>query len=151
VSEVSPTLRPYATADEDAAIDLWLRTWQQTYPDIDFVARVAWWRERWRNELVPRSDIIVAENGVAMTGFVTVEWQTLYLDQIVVAPEAWGSGTGGMLIAEAKRLSPKGLDLHVNQDHQRAVRFYQKQGFVIAGPHANAISGRATYLMSWRP
>jgi putative acetyltransferase len=146
-----PTLRPYAAADEDAAIELWRRTWQQTYPEIDFAARMDWWRERWRNELMPRAHIVVAETGADMLGFVTVEPDKLYLDQIVVAPEAWGSGTGGALIAEAKRLSPQGLDLHVNQDHARAIRFYQKQGFVIVGPHANALSGRPTYQMSWRP
>ena len=44
------TLRPYATADEEAAIELWRRTWQQAYPKIDFSARVDWWRARWRNE-----------------------------------------------------------------------------------------------------
>ncbi|HVZ54834.1 MAG TPA: GNAT family N-acetyltransferase, partial [Pseudolabrys sp.] len=46
-------LRPYTPADEDAAIELWRRTWAQHYPRIDFTARVPWWRERWRNELVP--------------------------------------------------------------------------------------------------
>jgi len=42
------TLRPYHTDDEDAAIALWQVTWQQAYPEIDFAARVPWWRERWR-------------------------------------------------------------------------------------------------------
>ena len=54
-------LRPYRAEDEDAAIALWLKTWQQAYPSIDFAARVPWWRERWRNELVPNAAIIVAE------------------------------------------------------------------------------------------
>jgi len=54
-------LRPYRAEDEDAAIELWLRTWQLAYPSIDFAARVTWWRERWRKELVPNADIIVAE------------------------------------------------------------------------------------------
>ena len=47
------TLRPYAAADEDAAIELWRRTWAHHFPHIDFNARVAWWRERWRQELIP--------------------------------------------------------------------------------------------------
>ena len=38
VSAEAFTLRPYAAADEDAAIELWRRTWQQTYPKIDFGA-----------------------------------------------------------------------------------------------------------------
>ena len=48
MSAPSITLRPYAAADEDAAIALWQRTWQAAYPDIDFAARVEWWRRRWR-------------------------------------------------------------------------------------------------------
>ena len=53
---------PIRRRDEEAAIALWLRTWQQAYPDIDFDARLDWWRERWRNELVPQTQIVVAED-----------------------------------------------------------------------------------------
>jgi putative acetyltransferase len=150
VSGQAPRLRAYAAADEEAAIALWQRTWQLAYPDIDFAARLNWWRERWRNELVPQTQIVVAENPDAMTGFVTVNPKTLYLDQIVVAPEAWGTGTAEALVAEARRLSPRGLDLQVNQDNTRAIRFYEKQGFAITGEDKNS-SGRLTYWMKWRP
>jgi putative acetyltransferase len=143
-------LRPYAAADEDAAIALWQRTWQQTYAEIDFAARVSWWRERWRNELVPQARIVVAETRGAMQGFVTVDPQTLYLDQLVVAPEAWGSGIAEALVAEAKRLSPRGIDLLVNTDNARAIRFYEKHGFVYAGEDKNPVSGRPVNKMSWR-
>jgi putative acetyltransferase len=145
-----PTFRPYTAADEDAAIALWLRSWQQAYPDIDFAARLDWWRERWRNELVAQTRIVVAEKAGAVTGFVTVDPETFYLDQIVVAPEAWGSGTAEALLVEARRLSPRGLDLQVNQDNARAIRFYKKQGFTITGEDKNS-SGRLTYWMKWRP
>ena len=46
-------LRHYQPRDEDAAVALWLRTWQATYPELDFAERLDWWRARWRNELVP--------------------------------------------------------------------------------------------------
>jgi putative acetyltransferase len=151
---VSPpvALRRYRPSDEDATIALWQRTWQAAYPDIDFAGRVAWWRERWRNELVPGTEIVVAEgDGGGIVGFVTVDPHTLYLDQIVVAPELWGSDAATALMAEAKRVSPGGLDLHVNQDHRRAVRFYEKQGFTIAAADVNPLSGRPTWRMRWRP
>jgi putative acetyltransferase len=38
------TLRPYGPEDEDAAIDLWHRTWQLAYPSIDFAQRLEGWR-----------------------------------------------------------------------------------------------------------
>jgi putative acetyltransferase len=143
------TLRPYTTADEPAAIELWRQTWQEAYPAIDFAARVDWWRERWRSELVPSATIIVAEAAGVLIGFVTVNTATGYLDQIVVAPQHWGAGIAELLLDEAKRLSPARLELHVNQDNARAVRFYRKHGFAVAGEDVNTRSGAPVYLMKW--
>ncbi len=144
------TLRPYTPADEDAAIELWRRTWTQHYPHIDFTARVAWWRDRWRNELVPVAEIVLAETDGELAGFVTVDPKTQYLDQIVVAPEYWGSDTARALLDEAKRRSPSGLYLLVNKDNARAIRFYGKHGFVDDGEDKNPVSGIAVNRMRWR-
>jgi putative acetyltransferase len=151
VRPASATLRRYEPRDEDSAIALWLQSWQAAYPKINFAARLDWWRKRWRTEIVPSAKITIAEHDGVMLGFVTVDPLTLYLDQIVVAPERWGSGIGTALIAEAKRLSPPGLDLDVNTDNARAIGFYEKQGFSITGAGVNPISGRPVHRMSWRP
>jgi putative acetyltransferase len=144
-------LRCYKPADEAATIELWRRSWQQNYPHIDFAERVGWWRERWRQELMAKNSITVAEAACGIIGFVTVDAKAGYLDQIVVAPESWGSGVAEALLAEARQLSPAGLDLHVNTDNARAIRFYQKHGFLTAGDGVNPISGRPVYRMIWRP
>ena len=144
------TLRPYTPADEEAAIELWRRTWQQHYPHLDFTKRLAWWRERWHNELVPVARIVMAEFGGTLVGFVTVDPKSMYLDQIVVAPEYWGSDIALNLLDEAKRISPQGLDLLVNKDNARAIRFYEKHGFVYAGEDKNPVSGIAVNRMTWR-
>jgi putative acetyltransferase len=143
------TLRPYRPEDEDAAIELWRATWQQAYPAIDFTARVAWWRERWRNELVPNAAIIVAEQADALVGFVTIDG-TGYLDQLVVGPDHWGSPLATSLVDEAKRLSPNGVTLLVNKDNTRGIRFYERNGFVHAGEDVNPTSGRAVLKMRWK-
>jgi putative acetyltransferase len=147
----STTLRPYVPKDEDASVALWLRTWEATYPELNFADRLDWWRERWRNELLPAAEVVIAEAGGAMIGFVTVDPRTLYLDQIVVAPEHWGSSVGSTLLAQAKRISPAGLDLHVNIDNARAIGFYRRHGFIISGADKNPITGRPVHRMSWRP
>jgi putative acetyltransferase len=144
------TLRPYQASDEDAAIALWQRTWQHAYPAIDFAARVPWWRERWRNELVPHAAIVIAERAGEMTGFVTVDGKG-YLDQLVVAPEHWGSPLATMLVDEAKRLSPDHITLLVNADNARAIHFYARNGFVHAGEDINPTSGRPVLRMTWKP
>jgi putative acetyltransferase len=143
------TLRPYRDGDEDAAIAQWCETWSQAYPDIDFAARVPWWRERWRSELVPNAAIIVAEQTGLLVGFVTIDTRA-YLDQLVVAPELWGSKLADALVDEAKRLSPDCITLLVNEDNARAIRFYQRNGFVDAGKDVNPTSGRPVLKMEWK-
>jgi putative acetyltransferase len=145
------SLRAYQADDEDASIALWLRTWQATYPEIDFAARLDWWRARWRNELLPVAEVVVAHAKGGMIGFVTIDTATGYLDQLVVAPEYWGSGAGLELVAEAKRRSPAGVDLDVNVDNARAKAFYGKCGFTITGDGKNPITGRPIHRMTWRP
>jgi putative acetyltransferase len=142
-------LRPYQPSDEDAAIALWQETWQQAYPSIDFSARVPWWRERWRGELVPNAVIIVAQEADALVGFVTIDTKG-YLDQLVVAPDHWGSRLAERLLNEAKRLSPDRITLLVNTDNIRAVRFYERNGFVHAGEDVNPTSGRPVARMEWK-
>jgi ribosomal protein S18 acetylase RimI-like enzyme len=48
-----------------------------------------------------------------------------YLDQIAVAPEAWGSPAARLLLGAAKAIAPSVLDLHVNHDNARAIRSYE--------------------------
>jgi putative acetyltransferase len=142
-------LRRYRADDEDAAIALWQQTWQQAYPSIDFAARVSWWRERWRKELVPNAAIVVAEHADAMVGFVTIDTSG-YLDQMVVAPDRWGSEVAGALVDEAKRLAPDRITLLVNKDNARGIRFYERNGFAHAGEDVNPTSGRPVLKMEWR-
>src|SRR5258708_6018271 len=145
------TLRRYQPHDEAASVALWLRTWQKAYPELDFAERLDWWRGRWRTELLPAAEVVIAEIDGTMIGFVTVDPRTFYLDQIVVAPEHWRSGVGATLIAEAKLISPAGLDLDVNIDNVRAIGFYRRLGFRTTGPGENPISGKPAHRMSWGP
>jgi putative acetyltransferase len=144
----SYSIRPYQPSDEDAAIALWQDTWQQAYPAIDFAARVAWWRERWRSELVPNAAIMVAEQAGELVGFVTIDANN-YLDQLVVARDRWGSALADLLVDEAKRLSPDRITLLVNTDNARAIRFYARNGFVHAGEDVNPTSGKPVLRMEW--
>ena len=108
-----------------------------------------WWRERWRSELVPNAAVIVAEAAGALVGFVTIDGEG-YLDQLVVAPEHWGSKLADTLVEEAKRLSPDSVTLLVNDDNARAIRFYERNGFVHAGKDVNPTSGRPVLKMEWK-
>src|SRR5262249_17252341 len=124
---------------------------QATYPAIDFAARLDWWRERWRTELVPNATVIVAESTGTLVGFVTLNPANGDLDQIVVAPEAWGGGVAERLLNEGKRRAPSGVELRVNADNIRAIRFYRKHGFTVVRDDVNPRSGAAVHVMRWQP
>ena len=55
-----------------------------------------------------------------------------------------------MLVDEAKRLLPGCITLLVNHDNVRAIRFYERNGFVHAGEDVNPTSGRLVLRMEWK-
>ncbi|MCL2715951.1 MAG: GNAT family N-acetyltransferase [Alphaproteobacteria bacterium] len=144
------TLRLYCDTDEAALIALWQHSWSRAYPHIDFAARLEWWTTRWREELVAQATVVVAEQDGPAIGFVTID-KTGYLDQLVVAPEFWGSQAATLLVDEARRLSPAGITLLVNSDNARAIRFYTRAGFVTIGHDVNPVSGRPVLRLAWTP
>ena len=91
---------------------------------------------------------MVAEEADTLAGFVTIDTNG-YLDQLVVAPDRWGSKLADTLVDEAKRLSPDSITLLVNEDNARAIRFYERNGFLHAGKDVNPTSGRPVLKMIW--
>jgi putative acetyltransferase len=144
------TLRPYRPEDFEASVALWMRAWQAALPEIAFAKRLEWWRTRWQDDLVPNNRIVVAESSAALKGFVVIDPKTGWLDQLAVDPVFWGKGVATGLMDEAKRISPAIVRLDVNQSNGRAVRFYEREGFVRAGEGVNKHSGAATWLYEWK-
>jgi putative acetyltransferase len=144
-------LRSYRADDLEPAIVLWRSAWRAALPEVDFDARLDWWRKRWIEELVPANTIVVSERHGSINGFVVIDEATGWLDQMVVAPEKWGSGIAEKLIEQAKHIAPDGIRLDVNQWNARAIRFYERVGFVRTGSGTNAHSGAPTFLYEWKP
>jgi putative acetyltransferase len=146
-----PRLRPYRAEDSDTAIDIWMQAWQTAIPEIAFARRLEWWRHRWLHELVPNNTITIAEVEGRPAGFVVIDPKTGWLDQLAVDPAHWGNRIAETLIAEAKRISPAGIRLDVNQTNARAIQLYERTGFVRTGASTNRNSGAPTFLYEWKP
>ncbi|MGJ0509480.1 MAG: GNAT family N-acetyltransferase [Methylocystis sp.] len=148
----SPLLRRRADADWPALLDLWVDSWRATYPDIDFDARRGWLtRQVERLEADGAMTLcLFAGEPAEIAGFVVIDPQTGWLDQICVAPGHMGDGCGARLMAAARAVSPGVVRLDVNADNMRAIRFYERAGFTQVGRGANTLSGRATVMMEWR-
>jgi ribosomal protein S18 acetylase RimI-like enzyme len=81
-----------------------------------------------REKLLPRCDIWVADQEGQLVGFLAI--QGSYVDRLYVLPNAQRAGVGSTLIKHAMKLSPNGLDLHTHQKNLVARSFYEKYGFV---------------------
>ena len=145
-------LAPVAPAQRAALLDLWVEAWRRTMPQIDFEARRGWFSDH-LDDLVARGAMLTGGFDAAdiLLGFVTVEPLTGALDQICVSPSAQGSDVARRLLDEAKRLSPQRLVLSVNLDNPRALRFYEREGFVQGERGSNPKSGLPTVQMIWMP
>ncbi|MGE3150464.1 MAG: GNAT family N-acetyltransferase [Pseudorhodoplanes sp.] len=144
-------LRPLQAQDMPALLDLWVDAWRAAYPAIDFESRRDWAREHFTALRRDGAEIHLAWRDGRIIGALAIHPGTHYLDQIVVATDAQGRGVAMQLLAQARRISPERIELHVNQDNARAIAFYRKNGFEIAGEDVNARSGAPVFLMQWRP
>jgi putative acetyltransferase len=145
-------LRLRVRADVDCAslAELWAASWREAMPDVDFAARRPWFLDHLRALEADGAITICAFDGLnRLLGFVTVDPATAYLDQLAVAPEAKGTGAAKLLLNEARRLSPNGLVLDVNQDNARALAFYASEGFAKTAEGVNPRSGFKTWRLRW--
>lgn len=143
-------IRPMRAGDLAATLDMWVAAWQAAYPAIDFAARRTWTGERIAELERTGSISLIALLDGRIVGAMVLNPDTGYLDQIVVATEWQGRGIADILLTEARRIAKSGIELHVNQDNARAIRFYQKHGFITTGEDTNPRSGAPVLRMSWR-
>ena len=141
----SPPIRAMAPGDRPALVGLWIESWREALPAIDFAARRPF-IEAFLGD--PRHAVLVAAgaDGTPL-GFAGLAGGILH--QLAVAPRAKGGGAARLLVAVAKARHPEGLALDVNRDNPRAVRFYLGQGFAVTGEGRNPTSGLPTLLMRW--
>lgn len=137
-------MRALRVADVTALVDLWVASWREAMPAIDFEARRAWIAGVLHR---PDYETLVVERGGAPVGFATLE--DGHLHQLVVAPAAKGGGCARLLLDAAKARAPQGLVLDVNEANARAVRFYAREGFRRVGIGTNPASGLPTLAMRW--
>jgi putative acetyltransferase len=132
--------------------DLWVASWQEAMPEIDFSTRKTWFLEHLNAlETAGAVTICAFDGSNRLLGFVNFDPAAGYLDQIAVAPDAKGSGAARLLLTEARRLSPGGVTLEVNQDNPRALRFYEREGFEKFAEAVNPISGLKTWRLRQPP
>lgn len=145
-------IRLRTDGDWSDLLDLWVASWRNIFPDIDFDTRRDWLTQQIEKlEAAGAQTLCLIElNPLSLAGFVTIDPATGWLDQICVDPGCSGKGYGKQLLVAAQKLSPQMVRLDVNIENVRAIRFYERNGFIRTGVGNNPLSGRATIKMEWR-
>ncbi|MFJ9417008.1 GNAT family N-acetyltransferase [Streptomyces sp. NPDC101227] len=107
---------------------------------------------RWIREIVlPQSRALVAVRGPETVGYAAV--QDDLLDQLYLRPDVRRGGIGTRLLAEAQRLSPNGLTLHVFQLNTDARAFYAHHGFTViaTGDGSDNMENLPELTLRWTP
>lgn len=138
-------IRRMENRDLDAVADIWLDTNRKAHSFIS--------SEYWESnleavkEMFPQAEIYVWEEKGELQGFVGLTGD--YIAGIFVRSQSQGSGIGTRLLDRAKR-ERKELRLHVYRKNERAVRFYQREGFQVESEDIDKNTGEAECLMRWR-
>jgi putative acetyltransferase len=146
------TFRPFSNDLQQELMDLWVVSWSEVYASIDFEARRDWFAEHmaeWIRTGGSRIGAFGADGQLA--GFILLDQRNGHLDQFCVRRDMKGAGVGEAMMIETKRLSPAGITLDVNAMNTRAIRFYEREGFIKTGEGVNPTSGLPTFHYHWRP
>jgi GNAT superfamily N-acetyltransferase len=129
----------------------------QAYLDgLDPAERMPRWREGLAEYVWPDRGTLVAEVDGVVVGFANLSTgEEAELHAIYVRPEAWGTGAGRALMAEAvRRLAEEGcreVVLWVLATNDRARRFYEKAGWrTDGGEAAHDVGGVAHTIVRYR-
>ncbi len=153
-------VRTASERDLQAVHDLLVETWHDTYDAIygvDGVAAISdrWHSVDWLRQMLRRvrSEFIVADTGSELAGMAYAvrdenESDLVELQELDVRPTMQGRGVGGMLLEEiqASFFECGRMRLEVEERNDRAVAFYEADGFVRTGRKLAARGGDASIL-----
>lgn len=138
-------IRRLQNADVDRVMALWLDTNLKAH---DFVP-AAYWRSNFEpvKEMLPQAEVYVYESAGEIQGFVGLTGE--YIEGIFVSGEMQSQGIGKRLLDHIKT-GKDTLHLNVYKKNTRAIRFYQREGFVIQHEGSDESTGEKEYTMLWR-
>ncbi len=142
---------PYQLHDLESTVELWYRTWHQTFPKLQHPQGYSEWLRRFRDDLEARGDIWVAQMQNCIVGFMIVIVRERELNQLFIDPNYQNQGIGSALMNKAKEICPQGLKLTVLQQNITACRFYKKHGFTAGKLSINKVNGQPCIEYSWFP
>jgi len=128
-SPVPFLLRPARGDDAEGITKVFIHTREVSWTFLKWTYDQSFMLGLFRDEVLPKQTVWVAENETGILGFMALEGEEL--DRLYVMPEMHHQGIGRALLEKAKTLNPEGLCLWVFQENHQARGFYEHHGFVL--------------------
>ena len=138
-------IRALQKTDIDRVVEIWLGANLQAHSFIP----AQYWESNLSavKDMLPRAEVYVYENDREIWGFIGLNGE--YIEGLFVSEAMRSHGIGTCLLNFVKAKKPK-LRLQVYQKNLRAIRFYQKEEFVIHHEGVDEDTGEKDYEMTWR-
>ena len=140
-------IRRLQKTDIDTVAQIWLTSNREAH---DFVP-AEYWESNFTpvKEMLLQAEVYVCEDEESneICGFIGLEDE--YIAGVFVRKEDRSKGTGKALLDYVKEIK-RGLTLHVYVKNEKAVRFYQREGFQILKKMTDDATGEEECLMAWR-
>ena len=136
-------IREYNETDLDSILRIWLETNISAHDFID----EDYWRANYDQvrQMMPKATLYVYEEDT-IKGFAGLSGN--YIAGIFVESNSQSKGIGKALLEHLKKRN-KELILHVYNKNRRAVRFYQREGFVIENKQIDKNTNEIELVMQW--
>lgn len=137
-------IRNLTGIDIDETAIIWLETNIKAH---DFIS-TEYWKSNFDRvkEMLLQAELYVYESEGSIQGFIGLSDE--YIAGLFVSNQAQSHGIGKCLLNFVKDQKRK-LSLSVYQKNIRAIRFYQREGFVIQCEKIDDHSGEKEYVMTW--
>lgn len=138
-------IRKFKENEIDKIANLWLETNITAHNFID----ENYWKEQFNTvkSMLPQAELFVYEEDEELQGFVGVIDN--YIAGIFVSKNIQSKGIGKSLLDHVKTLRNE-LSLNVYKKNERAVTFYEREGFEIKEHKIDENTNEIQYLMLWK-
>lgn len=138
-------IRTLQNKDINEVARIWLDSNIQAH---DFIPS-QYWRDQYEmvKEEISKVEVYVYEDNDKILGFVGLNDD--YLAGIFICQDVQSKGIGKQLIDFVKGIKEQ-INLSVYQKNERAIKFYQREGFAIVSENIDCHTNEKEYSMTWR-
>lgn len=140
-------IRAFEEGDLTAIMQIWLDTNVKTH---DFIPK-EYWTDHYEmvRRALPQAEVYVYEDDTTkqIDGFIGLSED--YIEGLFVREDVQSNGIGKQLLEYVKSVKAD-MSLRVYQKNTRAIRFYQREQFVIRSENTDGSTNQKEYVMIWK-